>query len=81
MTTRRMAWLLAGVVEPENDADLESGIAMAKGMSGPATGSDAIAAAESAHDLAKRKRAASFLRQLLVPVRSWTIYCWLLIAA
>lgn len=69
MSTRRMAWLLAGIVEPEWDADLEREKAMAKSTSGPATGSDDIAGTAAEQDLTKKKRAASFLRQLLVTVR------------
>lgn len=69
MTTRRMAWLLAGIVEPEEDAELEREKAMAKSTSGPATGSDAIAGTAAEQKQIKKKRAASFLRQLLVTVR------------
>lgn len=75
-----MAWLLAGVVEPEDpnhshrreeeeEADPESENAMAKSTSGPITSNDAIAGAALAQNLTMKKRAASFLRQLLITVR------------
>lgn len=80
MTTRRMAWLLAGVVEPREEADLEGENAMGKSTSGPATGSDAMAGTAMAQNLTK-KRTASFLHQLLVTVRGGSISCWLLMAS